>query len=252
MILESMELWIRKVVPFLFIYHSMTKKKQRTKKNKDCPTTHYCFFRVFYMALKVILYFHQKEPAHLLPPVVITQGTFDRSIDGKSGPVKKYTMTEMTFTYDFNGAIGLGYQIFPTSTTLDYHVGDIEGLYVLTDPVTNVPEHVYFKAHGYEQGQWRTWNQCEKTSDGTGLVAYIARGSHALYPSAGIWPRIFGFACDLCSNKGKQLILNVDIQQTVPPRGGITQTIPQTSSTWERRMFYPTANSFSEFVSAGL
>lgn len=60
------------------------------------------------------------------------------------------------------------------------------------------------------QGAWRKWEECEKSSDDF-LVAYVALGSHAMYPTGQTVRRLLGLANDRLSEEGP------------------TMTIPQTS-----------------------
>ena len=85
--------------------------------------------------------------------------------------------------------------------TFGFHLGDVERLHVYH--LDGRPEYVYFNAHGYGQGLWRKWSECEFDADGR-LVVYVALGSHAMYPSAGTWWRTFGvIANDVCSDRGR-------------------------------------------------
>ena len=65
--------------------------------------------------------------------------------------------------------------------TFGFHSGDVERIHVYY--FDGEPKYVYFNAHGYGQGLWRKWSECEFDADGR-LVAYVALGSHAMYPSA--------------------------------------------------------------------
>lgn len=114
----------------------------------------------------------------------------------------RYTFVEYKFTYTANGAIGCGYCCLPRAECLGYHEGDVEKLIMLMDE-TNRISKVYFKAHGRGQGIWRDASQCEFDDHGN-LVAYVARESHAFYPSPGIKWRAYGFANDLCSRRGPE------------------------------------------------
>ena len=59
-------------------------------------------------------------------------------------------------------------------------------------------QSIYFSAHTTEQGRWVKYKNIEwynNIPNGQPIV-YIAKGSHANYPSPGTWYRIFGFAND--------------------------------------------------------
>lgn len=102
--------------------------------------------------------------------------------------------------YTENGAIGLGKSLFPKSKFLGYHLIDIERIIILYDLISNEPAYVYFSAHR-DEGKWVKYSDCEFTPQGD-LIVYVAKYSHANYPSPGTWFRIYGFANDLCSTKG--------------------------------------------------
>ena len=87
---------------------------------------------------------------------------------------------------------------------LGYHPHDVEGVYILFDPKTKEPRHVYYKAHGFGQGEWKPWEQCRKTANGA-LIVYFAVNSHATYYKAGYFRRIFGFANDRTSDRGRRV-----------------------------------------------
>ena len=56
------------------------------------------------------------------------------------------------------------------------------------------PVRLYYAAHGGENGVWVAWDDVEKSGDRP--VVYVAKGSHASYPKAGYWFRLFGAAND--------------------------------------------------------
>jgi hypothetical protein len=134
-----------------------------------------------------------------------------------------YDTVEYEFLYDEN--IGEGcFFCCPKSTACGYHEGDNEKLILLMQ--NDKIHHVYFNAHSPGQGCWATWDECEKDENGN-LVAFIARGSHALYPRGRTYIRIFGFANDQCSNHGQHMTTNVVGTHTdsiVPKTKSITPT----------------------------
>lgn len=112
-----------------------------------------------------------------------------------------YNYLEYAFNYEANGAIGCFYCCFPKSKCLGYHEGDRERLIFLLDDTKSNILYVYFNAHSPGMGMWLPWDECEKTSSGH-LIAYVAKSSHAFYPHAETYLRVFGFANDLCSTDG--------------------------------------------------
>lgn len=109
-----------------------------------------------------------------------------------------YEYKSYKWYYTVNDGIGCCF-MFPNKSSMGYHPNDVESVTVLFKD--GEPAHVYFHAHSYGQGVWRTWDQCEKSKKGY-LVVYVARYSHASYPSKGIFWRVFGFANDVTSDKG--------------------------------------------------
>ena len=93
--------------------------------------------------------------------------------------------------------------------TLGYHAHDVEGVYILFDPKTKKPRHVYYKAHGFGQGEWKPWEECDKTENGA-LIVYFAVNSHATYFRDGYFRRIFGFANDRTSRRGRRIPISGD------------------------------------------
>lgn len=135
-----------------------------------------------------------------------------------------YDVVLYAFHYAYNGAIGCGYPCFPYAPALGYHEKDIERVAVLLDTLTHEPKHVYFFAHGKGQGSWKPWKACEKNDAGD-LVVYVARASHAAYPSRGTRLRIFGLANDACNARGKRLrakIIGTMERFVAPPQYSIT------------------------------
>lgn len=115
---------------------------------------------------------------------------------------KEYTFHSYRWYYAMNPGIGCCFA-FPGSRTMGSHEHDMEGVVILFDEHGS-PKHVYFQAHGYGQGVWRTWEECEKTENGL-LVVYVARYSHASYPNSRVYLRGFGFANDVTCSNGKRL-----------------------------------------------
>lgn len=138
-------------------------------------------------------------------------------------PNLQYDTLEYRFSYTEN--IGEGcFFACPRSTLCGYHPGDSERVIMLLRD--NIVEHVYFKAHDLGQGMWLPWDRCHKDSDGN-LIAHVARGSHAFYPEPETYIRIFGFANDQCSDRGRVMTTNVTGEHNgpyVPKQRSITPT----------------------------
>jgi hypothetical protein len=114
-----------------------------------------------------------------------------------------YKSISYLINYIYNSAIGCGYCFCPQKESLGFHNIDRERVKVLFDKESNEPKYVYFSAHSIED-KWYPYEQCEKNNNN--LVIYVSLGSHANYPSSGTWFRIFGFANDKCSKKGKKVV----------------------------------------------
>jgi hypothetical protein len=148
----------------------------------------------------------------------------------------KYVYVEYQIEYEENPAIGLGCigrDLFPHSECLGYHEGDTERIGLLFSVQDKRVEQVLYKAHGRGQGQWRDFEDCPKTDQGT-LICYVARGSHAHYFETGVKWRIFGFANDLCSDNGIHYILH-----SGPDKHDTPYNPNMTSITPTERFFYP-------------
>lgn len=115
---------------------------------------------------------------------------------------KKGNICEVSLYYPHNTAIGCGWFLWPMAPCLGYHEHDIE--FVRIYYVREKPTSVFFSAHSPNQGSWIKWEDCEHGEDGA-LVVYVSRNSHANYHCSGIHWRMFGFANDVCSEKGQHL-----------------------------------------------
>ncbi len=115
---------------------------------------------------------------------------------------KKYKGVFYRVLYRYNYAIGL-YDINPTSTNLGYHEDDKEYIAVLYDYDNNSPQYVYMSGHAQE-GRWVKANECSVNEEGR-LIIYAARYSHRHYHKPAILWRMFGFANDLTSDKGRHI-----------------------------------------------
>ena len=117
---------------------------------------------------------------------------------------RRYISVIYEIYYAENGAIGFN-SIAPYSVTLGYHHKDIERIIILHDTITERPMHVFFSAHAQE-GQFYPASKCEYTLTNQ-LIVYSALNSHSNHPHAGTIWRVFGFANDYTSKKGKHLTM---------------------------------------------
>lgn len=89
------------------------------------------------------------------------------------------------------------------------HMGDIEHVRVRT--LNGRLHSIYYSAHGWSQGRWEHADNIR--CYGNRPLVFIAKDSHATYPAAGTWWRIFGFASDHC---GKGILWNGTLQYVSP------------------------------------
>ena len=117
------------------------------------------------------------------------------------GEENGYKVVTVSFYYKDNPASGVGWQARPRDRNLGYHPDDIEfvSIYYTED---GTPEKVYFSQHsiGKGEGVWRPYKSCQ-FRDGY-LVVYVARNSHACFPTPGTQVRVFGFANDVTERGG--------------------------------------------------
>lgn len=154
----------------------------------------------------VHFHFHPTEMAF---PIQISDATFDPvSVEVSLGEGnytyrdKDYFAQSIAVTYDVNYGIGCGGTFLTRNVPwCGYHPDDLETIVFLfeDDPRDHDdgyhPTWVYFAAHGGNQGEWRTWDECDVT-DNHSLNVYVARYSHAHYGRRGSYVRAFGFAND--------------------------------------------------------
>jgi len=155
---------------------------------------------------------------------------------------KEYDIETIYFYYTQNLAMGCwGTYIQPTSEFWGFHDHDVEKVSILYEPGTEDPQWVYFSAHSMVQGTWMAWEDCQKTPEGR-LVIYVARSSHASYPTPGLRLRIFGFANDTCNSTGRHIDLDAIPAVDWKSENGVSLssqpiTPPQQSITFFRRFF---------------
>lgn len=110
-----------------------------------------------------------------------------------------YNVTECSFYYKDNFAIGVGWQLDPKSTMLGYHPHDVEFVRIYTK--RGLLEKVFFSQHSSKEGRWLDAKNLE-IQNGF-LVVYVARNSHACYPNSGTHKRLRGLANDYTSTGGE-------------------------------------------------
>ncbi len=128
---------------------------------------------------------------------------------------KKYRGVFYEIYYQFNYAIGL-FGVKPTDEAFGYHPKDKERIVVLHDYETNEPLFVFMSGHAQE-GRWVSFKECKLTQDG-GLIMYAALSSHRHYHKPAILWRMFGFANDVTSDKGRHIDMNLLEDNTINPR----------------------------------
>lgn len=189
------------------------------------------------MSHNIILKFHEWE--NFFPNITEDGVECSKCQAGFNYMGNQYLFTEYSFEYQANSAIGCCWCCCPTSECLGYHEGDVEKI-ILLDDDTGKTHYVYFKAHGRGEGMWMDYDDCEK-NDNNDLIVYVARGSHAFYPHPEVYWRIFGFANDLCSNRGQEYKINPIKEHNIPFNP------PQISvQPWERVLIPLTLNRIRE------
>ena len=138
------------------------------------------------------------QQMHLLPVVV---HTFSRVIVGmKPGlvPLNGWTLTFFVMLYaNQPDARMCGCYPLPGSG----HAADIEWVVVLSRPAPERPpaaEAAFYSAHGSRESQWVV----DPSSRGQQmpLPVFVARDTHANYPTGGAKVRIWGFHVDWCGD----------------------------------------------------
>lgn len=97
--------------------------------------------------------------------------------------------------------------LFPFNGTIESHLGDEEYVMIRTDGNNN-PLGMYYSNHS--GGIWVPWWEVPKNKDGRPIV-YIARESHAMFPSTGVFPRALGFGNDNVEPADKPLQYNLAV-----------------------------------------
>jgi len=126
----------------------------------------------------------------------------------------KYKGVQYEVHYQYNYAIGMN-DISPTSVALGYHADDVERIMILYDIETDVPKYVFLSAHAQE-GRW--FNLNEFKIDNGRLVVYVAVNSHRHCNTARINWRMFGFANDYTSDKGRHINVEKILDTSIAAR----------------------------------
>jgi hypothetical protein len=156
-----------------------------------------------------------------------------------------YDVVTVSFYYKDNPATGPGWQLQPTNPKMGYHPDDMEFISIYY--LEGSPQKVFMSAHsvGGGNGTWTSYENCE-FRDGF-LVVYVARNSHANYPTAGTQYRIYGFANDVTERTGpNQAYTWAEMNKSYDWNNGHGITLyknlrpppPDTSKTQTQRILY--------------
>jgi hypothetical protein len=113
---------------------------------------------------------------------------------GTVSVTKDITLIQYIFFYAYNGSFNVA------GNYIGEHQCDIERISVEICNKTNQIKRIYYGAHQHTDGLWVSKKNIP--FENGKIVVYIAKHSHATYPKAKTWWRIFGFANDHTSNKG--------------------------------------------------
>jgi len=103
----------------------------------------------------------------------------------------------LTF-YGLNGPYDVGPFKGNILEVQNFHESDLEHVTLEFDKATKKLENIYFGSHGRREGFWLAANDDDvEYEGGTHPVFYSAHYGHGLYPRAGTYVRIFGFANDV-------------------------------------------------------
>lgn len=184
--------------------------------------------------IKLELRFHPKEiyfPSDKNFQLIRKNHKIYYNIEDYEYKGKVYKSISYRLYYIYNGGIGCCHCFFPNEKKLGFHDIDREHIKILLND-DDKPEFVFFSAHAKE-GKWVPWKDCKIHHDC--LVVYVARASHANYPKSGIWWRIFGFANDLCSNKGLWMVPKLEKNEDLR----VNPKNEEKCSTLKKRFFLP-------------
>lgn len=115
------------------------------------------------------------------------------------GRIMSETADQITLQYIFFYSFNSGYLI--CCHVYGNHHADIEHVTITVNKTTNKIDKMFFGAHGYQDGRWIKGDSLQYENERP--IVYVARGSHACYPTSGTYYRIYFLANDHCG-KGKR------------------------------------------------
>lgn len=114
---------------------------------------------------------------------------------------KTHIYLQYIFLYGFNAPYPFGPFTGNFTDIQNAHEGDIEHINIEVDAITHVPSRIFYSAHADPEGFWIDANHPDMEYEEGHPVVFVAHGSHATYPKAGTYVRIYGVANDE-TNKG--------------------------------------------------
>lgn len=105
------------------------------------------------------------------------------------------------YFYGFNAPYDIGPITGDTFDIQDAHEADLEHVTLELDKNTKALKRIFFAAHGTTEGFWLPANHPDISWENGHPVTFSARGSHADYPRAVTYIRIYGIANDI-TDKG--------------------------------------------------
>jgi hypothetical protein len=151
--------------------------------------------------------FYPKEPLGLILKFSSSEMSPLKNIYYSTGTYNGWKVAQVQTYYDENIAIGslgkLGWKQCPRCKALGYHRYDVEAITIYYDPKTEQPRYATFSTHDLKTHKTYPYEDLEKENGF--LVVYVARGSHANYPTKGIKKRIAGLANDITDDDGEIL-----------------------------------------------
>lgn len=104
---------------------------------------------------------------------------------------KQYQAIRVSFVYCCNP----GYKIL--GQRVGDHINDTESLIFLFDATSKELAWVYLSAHSIKEGTWCRPHELKREPTKQAILVYVSPTSHAMYPRAGRYLRLFGFANDV-------------------------------------------------------
>lgn len=100
------------------------------------------------------------------------------------------------FIYGFNGPYSIGPFEGNIAAIQDAHEGDLEHISIEIDAVTHNMTRIFYAAHSDPEGFWLDAQHPDVSYEDGHPVTFSARHSHANYPKAGTYVRIYGTGND--------------------------------------------------------